>query len=56
VLVIGVWIEDGLVDSLEDRTGIFHPMLGQDIPTPRRACHNDIKKLPGLFNVVCCKE
>src|SRR5262249_40583322 len=56
VLVIGVWIEDGLVDSLEDRTGVFYPMLAEDIWTPRRASYNDIKKLPGSLDVVCCKE
>ena len=31
-------------------------MLAEDISTPRRASHNDIKKLPGFFDVVCCKE
>ena len=56
LLVIGVWIEDGLVDSLEDRTGVFYSMLAEDISTPRRASHNDIKKLPGLFDVACGKE
>src|SRR4029453_3064827 len=56
VFVIGVWIEDSLVDALENRTGVFHPVLAKDISTPRRASRNDIKKLPGLFDVLCGNE
>src|SRR5215510_3745406 len=56
VLVISVWIEDGLVDALENRTGVFHPVLTEDISTPRRASCNDIKKLPGLFDMMCGNE
>ena len=43
VFLVGVWIKDGLVDSLEDRTGVFHPVLAQDLA--QQACGIEIDRL-----------